>query len=65
MSAATSYSSGVSNKTLALFHASQGAVNNPRLDKFTIASTGNAADWGDLIGNGHDYITSSNSHGGL
>jgi len=65
MSAATSYSSGVSNKTLALFHASQGAVNNPRLDKFTIASTGNATDWGDLIGNGHDYITSSNSHGGI
>jgi len=66
--ARSSIKEGTSNATKAIFgggysDASSARVKN--IDVFTIASTGNATDFGDLISNSSQHASTSNSHGGL
>ena len=64
LTAASTNSSGLSNKTQGLYTAwgSGGTLN---VDKITIASTGNATDWGENIHKNYGIGSASNSHGGL
>ena len=64
LTAASLQSAGLSNKTQGLYTAwgSSGTLN---VDKITIASLGDATDWGENIHKNYGIGSASNSHGGI